>query len=257
MAPDGSPEKSYFLDKLYNNIAVHEGRFNIKDGFTAQDQTRQAVWEYGRNVIEQGHNNPLYFWAVQVDGGVNPNDPIVVPDKTFAVTQSWMNTIILNSFGFMAELGYPAETLHRRFGQNLQGMLSDPDYNPFLVDLYYMPGTRSKGQSYSTWREVFEAIQPAYQSSRKFSAEGGSDFDYGLMALSAASFLTNQSMNGKTGIEIYDWLRTHYPKTGLLDDNPKWAFVPRDSPSIGSISNMKSWARRFQQTRTSSVRTRK
>src|SRR2546425_4871875 len=31
-APDGSPEKAYFQQKLNNNIAVREGKYNITDG---------------------------------------------------------------------------------------------------------------------------------------------------------------------------------------------------------------------------------
>jgi hypothetical protein len=257
MAPDGSAEKTYFLDKLYNNIAIHEGRFNIKDGILLQDPSRQAAWDYGRNVLEQGHDNPLYFWAVQVDGGVDPKDAIVVPSKTFAATAAWMNYIINMSLGYMTELGYPSGALHRNFGRFLMGILSDPTFNPYLVDLYYMPGCPAKGVAYASWADVLDAIQPAYRSLQKFQAEGGGDFDYGLIALTASSFLTSESMNNKSGMEMYDWMRSNYPKVDLLNDNPKWAIVPRDVPVVGSIASRKSWARRFTAPRPAAVKARK
>ena len=120
-----------------------------------------------------------------------------------------------------------------------------------------MPGCPAKGVAYASWADVLDAIQPAYRSLQKFQAEGGGDFDYGLIALTASSFLTSESMNNKSGMEMYDWMRSNYPKVDLLNDNPKWAIVPRDVPVVGSIASRKSWARRFTAPRPAAVKARK
>lgn len=249
MAPDNSPEKNYFTDKLLNNIAAHEGRLNITDGLLVQDPSRTVVWEYGRNTLEQGFSNPLSFWSVRVGGNVGPTDSIVDPAKTFSTTGPWMNYIILSSLGIMDELGFPARPLRLNFGKYLVGQLTDPAFNPYLVDVYYMPSGPAKGKNYDSWAEVLDAFRPAVASTRRFTAVGSADFHYGFIALAALSVLTDVDMNGKSGQDTYLWLKNNYPGQSLLNDNPKWAIVPRSMPVDGSIQNRESWAKRFKPLR--------
>lgn len=254
LAPDGSPEKTYFMDKMLNNLAAHEGRFNITGGLLAAAPERTPVWEFGRNLLEQGAPNPLNFWCVRLNGSVSPTDSIVDPAKTFSTTSPWMTYIVLDSLAIGAELGFPASPFHQALGRYLVGQLTSPEFNPYLVNAYYAPSNPARGVPYQSWAEVLAAFRPSYIALNSFRTPSGAEFDYGFIALSALSSLTSLEIDGQTGMSAYQWMRNHYPSQELLTFDPKWAIVPRDQPVPGSVSAPDSWSSRFKSPARSAAR---
>jgi hypothetical protein len=76
LAPDGTPEKKYFTDKLMNNLAVREGSFNVTNGYFYQPcstnpfnkWTETSIWCIGKNAFNK-FPNPLYFLSGLVEHG--------------------------------------------------------------------------------------------------------------------------------------------------------------------------------------------
>jgi hypothetical protein len=245
MAPDGSPEKAYLTAKLLNNIAIHEGRLNITDGYASSDPSREDMWKFGRNVVDSGIHNPLGFWHMPQTANVVPTDTIVNPAKATTSEAPWMHHLIFACVGYIDEMGYPMGALRRRAMDFLLDELTHPDYNPYQVAQGRMPSAPALDRVFTTWRDVYDAFQPQEQTSKTWAGyPGDSDFGYGYIALSAASFLPGVERDGRRGIDALQWLKDNYPRQEVMNDNPKWAIVPRDVDYLGSLLSPKSWAAR-------------
>jgi hypothetical protein len=249
MAPDDSPEKVYFTDKLLNNIVGHEGRFNITDGYLAQDPSRLPVWDYGRSVLDYNADNPLYFWGIPVDVNVFSNSPTLDPAKVRSALLPWMHHMIYSSLGYVEEMGFPTQTLRRRSMTHMLGELTSPDYNPYLVEAYVLPAAPAQKQVFTAWAQVLDGFLPETRTASKFSGSTYADFSYSFIALAAASYLADVDQDGRKGSDAYAWLKANIPRQDVLNDNPKWALVPRVYPVSGSISTPESWSRKFKSLR--------
>jgi hypothetical protein len=140
-------------------------------------------------------------------------------------------------FGHLAELGFTAvEPLSRWFAMNLLHQIADPAYMPkSLIAGYYIP-TRGEAAPctasppLATWAEVAQRVPPATLATAQKAWEAGAsdaDHGYGTIALAAASYLPGISDGELTGQAAWDWLKANLPRQEALNDNPKWAIVPR------------------------------
>lgn len=257
MAPDDSPEKVYFTDKLLNNIAAHEGRFNITDGLLQFDPSRQRIWDFGRNVYERGLDNPLALWCVPEVANVNQGDTISDRAKTYANSSVWMTHLILASLGHVEELGFPIQPLRRRAFGFMLGELTSPEYNRYLIDGVHAPLGPSQFQIFTTWAQIMDAYLPTYRDKQSLTYVGDPEFGYAFIALGAAAYLTDVDAGDAKGLDAWRWLNSAVPKQEQLNDNPKWAFVPRSISAPGSISNPESWTRSFQSWRIGRQKSRR
>jgi hypothetical protein len=61
MAPDGTPEKAHFTQKVRYNAALRLGVMNVATGsMTPSDGVYGPIWNRGRNTIALGKANPLF-----------------------------------------------------------------------------------------------------------------------------------------------------------------------------------------------------
>ncbi len=54
MNPDGTPEKAYFTQKLLNNIAIREGKLDVRNGYGYSGDNEKWQWGYTRASAVQG-----------------------------------------------------------------------------------------------------------------------------------------------------------------------------------------------------------
>jgi hypothetical protein len=248
MAPDGSPEKAYFTDKLLNNIVLHEGVLNITDGLGSTDETRKDLWAYGRRVYGFNMSNPLFFWDTPKISDVSSN-LAVDPAKTYYASAPWMHNLIGVVLGHMEELGLPVHALRHESLKNLAGQLLDPTYNRYLIDAYFIPSAPARLQFFQDWAGVLDAIPSSSRERQHWMSDrvNDTDFGYGYIALAAASFLIDTDWQGRSGSEGWNWLYSNYPRNRTAQAaNPKWAFVPRTVPTAGSLAQASSWQARFR-----------
>jgi hypothetical protein len=247
-APDGTPEKAYFTRKLLNNIAVREGRFNIKDG-SFYDPSPGSPWRWGRETVGRGQENPLLFQS----DGVNYDNkaPDLVRGKVATYDRAWMYAYNHVVWAHIEELGFPIGPLRRTMALNLLHQLVDPAYNPYLTGNYSMPvksckdwnGSRCESASYYTsWGEVRQGyVEPDLKTWRKDGDVSHPEGGYALITRAAASFLPGIKDGDLDGMAAWEWIDAHLPSKDRLKANPKWAFVPR-----GSQDESAAWARIVQ-----------
>jgi hypothetical protein len=236
-APDGTPEKAYFKQKLDYNIAVREGKYDIKNGaFYSPCRTRpysaekeSSPWCWGRNTVAGGKKNPLHFLeagAANMLEGLNKA-------TVFAGSSPWMlnyNHIVL---GYLKELGFPAGKLQEVAAKNLLNQILNPDYNPFLIASYRIPvRKRPEGVFFDSWAAVkagyIDSSRQALPESQTTDVEHG----YAHIARAAASFLPGIRDGGLRGEDAWDWMNANVSHQDLLHDNPKWALTPRCADGI-------------------------
>ena len=248
LAPDGSPEKGYFREKVLNSIAAAEGRFSIKDGLTASSPLRQPVWQHGFRDLGYSLVNPFYAWWPAAGKGPPgphmPLDPATCANWTTASMQNFNYFM----FGYIDELGFPATTLRRTMLRGLLNQLANPAYNPYLVDETTICNGPRNGEFHKDWAGVLSGFKPSVQKRKSFVSEtiGESELGYGYVALTAASYMGDVEEGSMNGRDAYKWLAEKYPGQDALNANPKWAIVPRPYGYKGSISAPATWNPAFK-----------
>jgi hypothetical protein len=231
-APDGTPEKAYYTEKLNNSLAIREGIYGITDGaFYSACQTNPynaaretSKWCWGRNTAAAGQSNPLYFLEPGNSGLVDGLDKT----KVYAGTSPWMLNFNHIVFGYLKELGFPVAKLQETLARNLLNQFVNPDYNPYLVASYRIPVLGQPGKNFfSSWADVRAGyVDPDVSEFRSVDAH---DVEHGYthIARAAASFLPGLRDGTLLGESAWAWINSHLGTLDLLNDNPKWAFSPR------------------------------
>lgn len=209
IAPDAHWQKTYFEDKVSNNI---------------------AQWE-----IEylNGAYHPLGGWGTvsgrSADGG-RPYDNVI--DEVRSLYSSWMDDYMLMALGSARELGYPTDALADYLGQFTTDRFTHPDFNPYLGDSYRMPATYTDDPTalnpeldYTSWADVLAAYIPSLQTTQQHQST-----DYSETARAALSFVTHlpKAQDAITFIE------------GNIDPTvaaPRFAIVPSAQPSSDTDSD--------------------
>src|SRR5215471_6870034 len=262
MAPDGSPEKAYFTEKINNNIEVEEGNHNIINGkyppanpacpgYTAGPTA--SKWCYGRVTI--GHNlaNPLHF----TNAGGNftdlcgRNDPHFVPQSDpqgCGTSESmYMANYKFNVLGHIEELGFGITALNRVLFLNLLHILQDPAFNPFLAGTYVNPVEKKNFTYYQNWADVLSGFSTAWNdgcghtynlrtiTSWSDECGGGGATNttapgYPHIAKGAASYLAGWDLNDGPllGANAWAWMVANVMPVGN-GGNPTYILLPRTS----------------------------
>jgi hypothetical protein len=236
LAPDGSPEKKYFTQKMLDNIAVREGAFDIQNGSFYSPCTtnpfnafaESSIWCIGKNKFNK-FPNPLYFWSKGY--GADGEADLA---KANNVSIPFQNAFLHVVMGHLDELGFnQIRPLRERFAQNFLGQVFDSAYSPYFLQNYRTPSTDKNGDYFQTWAAVRDAMLPQYQTrTTAFVNDGDYEGGYSVLAYGASSFLTNFSWNGRSGQEAWDWFKSHIGYQERFNGSPKWAFLPR----TGNIS---------------------
>jgi hypothetical protein len=252
LAPDGTPEKAYFTEKLLNNLAVEEGFQNETGGpFAPSDPTCRAFseksndkWCWGRKVAARGWLNPLHFTSVGFDYDSFPNDPAFVgaedPNAPMLADRLYQVAYKFVVMGHIRELGFPASGACAmfKFGINL---LANPAFNPWLVEAYTVPTAgKANRMFYQDWPTLLAAFRPNIRSTRRFPDPASDDnnvIDPGYPHLwkAAAAYFVGMQDGHIAGADAWHWLSTNVRQQGRMVWNPQYALLPRTAGASGSI----------------------
>lgn len=235
MAPDASNQKSYYVEKVNNNLAVEEGYLNTTTG-NFYDPASTSKWFWGRNTAALGGTNPLHFG---ISGFSNDNDADVVPpadtNAPFNVDRPWQTLYKLNVSGHVAELGYTAQGANNTAFLYLVNILQNASFNPYLCGLYTMASSPKPGGSfYSTWSAVLLSVTTNYFGANlrtvsswwDTTSDDNSADGYPHICQAAASYATGLSESGLTGQAAWNWTTSHINRTALAG-NPQFSTLPR------------------------------
>lgn len=228
MAPDGSPEKKYFTQKMNNNIAVREGMYGITDG-AFYDPGPNSLWTMGQNQFAAHLGpNPLHFLEQEGVGTEGLNADVVQSG-----TSPWMVNYCHLIFGHLKELGLPIAKLQETAARNLLNQIRNPDYNPYLTSYYRMPlFRRSDGKFFTTWASVKGGFPLSDQTTTTWSGTPSDpNLSYPLLALAASSYLPGITDGALNGQDAWNWMKANVPNQNLLNDNLLWAISPRAAAS--------------------------
>lgn len=229
LAPDGAPEQQYFRTLIDDAIAVWEGWHNIT-GTSFQSTTN---WKWGNTTgmgVWTGNTGipTLRFWW---NGDASFVQSPIESATTKYACSPWEQNFLLWSLGRAAELGYPATALKSWLATNIIGQLTDPSYSPYLIASYRLPTVRlSDSQCFSTWAGVKTGYLSSFDPVASFNnyltdAEHG----YSVIAIAATSQVANEPGGGAA----WSWIAQNALTASVLNDNPKWAIVPRSVPTSG------------------------
>jgi hypothetical protein len=259
-APDGTPEKAYFTEKVNNNIAVEEGEQNVVNGafpppnpacpgYTPGPSSNK--WCYGRLSIGLGRSNPLHFMN-EGEGIGQCDDPrLVAPGTPYAggrCHRPWMMGYKFHVLGHMQELGFPIGQLNQTQFLVLLHMIKDPAFNPWLSFSYVMPVIQNSTNTYfQTWGDVLlgystsfpDACGPTYNlrtvtnwSECSSSVADFTDPGYPHIMKGSASYLAAWGVNdgALTGQAAWTWMVTNVGSGGA-GVNPQFEVLPRGVPN--------------------------
>lgn len=237
ISPDNTYEKSYFTEKLFNNIAVREGKHDIKDGVFYQpcatnpynDATETSKWCWGRNTesLGAGMENPLHF-----DGhpegfsreNLKPGASGYLGNtlelaKIADADHVWKLNFLQITYSHLTELGFPIRKLRDTVILNLLGQLQHPDYNPNLIEYSRIPTLRADGKYFDNWKDVKDAFVDSLENSTVMSPGNA----YNVEARAAASFLPGINDGSLSGQAAWDFISSRTSPKKF----PNWAWLPR------------------------------
>ncbi|MBI4892556.1 MAG: hypothetical protein HY821_18165 [Acidobacteria bacterium] len=230
--PDGTPEKTYFTDKVYRNLAILEGVADVNTG-SFFDESVGSPWSFGRRDVLAGKSNPLGFMDLnnpyaRFDGPKFNADP-ASPDRVTRINSPWQYNFVHLVLGHIEELGFPAGAVRKAFALNLLHQLTDPACNHYLVADYQNPVLKADGGLYQSWESYARAWSPDYFAIQKWPENDDRDVQHGYphIARAAASFLPGICDGALCGDQAWNWINQHVGYQDLLKDNPKWAIIPR------------------------------
>ncbi len=250
LAPDGTPEKAYFTEKLLNNLAIEEGFQNETHGHFAPadpscrgfNEKSNDKWCWGRKIVARGWPNPLHFPSVGFDYNSFPNDPAFVapedPNAPMLADRLYQVAYKFVVMGHIRELGFPADGACSmfKFGLNL---LANPGFNPWLVAAYTVPTViKTKRTFYQDWPTLLAAFRPNVRTAKRYLDSASddnnlSDPGYPHLWKAAASYFANMQDGPVSGADAWRWLMAnvrHQDRTVL---NPQYALLPRMAATSG------------------------
>jgi hypothetical protein len=247
-APDGSPEKGYFTEKVNNNLAVIEGYQNTTTGNFYQacttnpynESSEGSKWCWGRKSAAWNMPNPLHFGAIGGSAPVLTQDPNEVPPSDPNApsygNQYWQTMYKLHVAGHVQELGYPAAGANAAQFNFLLHMLGDPAFNPYLCGTY-MGGTvaKSTGVFYGDWTQLKSSFSTNFAGTGinlqtvnywwDTTSDDKIPDGYPHLCQAAASYLPPYN-DGVSGQAAWNWTVTNV-SSAPFSISPQYAVVPR------------------------------
>ena len=239
ITPDNTPEKAYFETLINDAIALEEGARNI----TTTQFNGNPVWNWGRTqfaptdagtAFGTGSVIPgLHQWSVggpafaQNEYGICSTygaGSACGPTVSSAISLFELDYLLF-SLGRAKELGYPAGALVSWVSSLYTGMLTDPGFNPFIIDNGRLPTLRTDGKYFSTFADLKNGYNSTWQAATSLRTAADPD-GYAAYASAAVSYLTGEQ-NGQAAWDFMN--RNFYSPLGSMNDAPKWAIIPRGS----------------------------
>ena len=251
IAIDGSPEKTYFLDKLNTNLAVWEGAHSIANDISGCLTVSCATaWTYGN--VTRGQNyttvggSVLGSWTRGLSAYV-ANAPLnqtggSSPGTADAHFQLAYGAIMV---GWINDLGYcPGSCGMLSFVANhyINQVLNPAANMHQLADYVYPTSDNSSAQTgISTWSQA-ETFYASITTTWPLCANITIDEPYAQEGAAALSFMTGitSSQGSYSGSVAYNNVRTTMGcitgSTGhdFASGSPKWDITPRNQVQAGS-----------------------
>lgn len=202
--------------------AIYEGQRNI----TTSAFNGNANWTWGHTTglswIDNLGPGPLHVWSAGSAGFVTD---VIDPAVTKYAHQNWEQMLMMWALGRAKELGYPTNALVSWFAVDFTAQILDPGYSPYYVAPYRMPTVAlATGNYFQTWAGVKSGYLSSFDPVANFNYYlADADFGYSIIAISAYSQIATET----NGPAAWDWIATHSLVAPAIDDNPKWAIIPR------------------------------
>lgn len=165
MSWDGTPEASYFREKLTNNLQAWEGKFDIQNGSATLPGTTGCgdyveasetnLWKLWKCGYEQGFANPLGF----ADKGSTDSATQALGLQSSQAgrwTSRWMHHFLQTVLGHMRDIGFTQwNRVHEKVSAMAIARISDSTVNPY-ASFEYQVATRNSGDTAykTTWADV-------------------------------------------------------------------------------------------------------
>ena len=251
LSPDGTPEQTYLLDKLQDNIAEWAGVLNVTNPYPAKPE----AWNYGRTFRSKNgvilDNRPPSSLGTLYLGSTGLTSPVYF-DNTLCPEASspWEENFFIAALGRAHEMAVADTTSIRKFmaRQHFHLLLDASTYvgspptvplGPYQVELYRIPTTlATTGTWPATWGEWLSCLSPAGagpQNPRNgWRTDLDADHSYRLIARTAFSFLREFTVDGYGGQTAWNTFVAQAPDdtTIMTTISPKWAITPRENQGI-------------------------
>lgn len=265
-ARSGSPEQSYFTDKVNKQLEIYEGKYNLTTGSfyrpcSGPDDMGSTPWCWGRQIQAMGTNNPEVMSFLGTHGGyedanLSPSTH-VRKDLIYSVASYWMDNYFRTSLGYSLLLGYDqAEPVaNQRFFRNSINRVLHPAMNPFTLGEYRDPnvpcepegapvaaGCRSRTFAYGinhqlSSYESFAAAWTATAANRNaFVNDHDKEGGYSTISRAVLALAENARDGDRTGARAWEWISTGYRFPQGFQENPQWALSPQSKHQISGIS---------------------
>lgn len=241
-SPDNTAEKSYFETGLKDAFADMEGEHNITGTALYNDPFFRTIWNFGKarnaniNYSAEGspaawnafdHGAPSASWCqydkTNADGSGSPASDCA---DTYSMQSPWMTYYTIVGLGRAKELGYASDAMLTYMSGYLNGMLTNPNYNPWLIGEYHVSTLKNSPRRwYSSWAEVKATYLEPTRSRANF-LQGVTPDAYPYYAFAAASYTADKA----NGAAAWSWLNTNVRRVGGgIEMNPTWAILPRSA----------------------------
>ncbi len=248
-APDGSPEKAHFTEKVNFNITIDEGRHGITNGtFPPSNSscpgydasTTTDPWCWGNKTVSQAGPNdgvqrisPVGILAFGHAGGCIGGSDIdqgITGLSSLICEQLWQNSFLYTTYGIGKDLGFGFDPI-LQFGAKLYlHIYLDPTYNPYLSEQKMLVATDASkvpiqrlGTPSDSSSEIHYVTNP---SRTNWLNPIAGPSDYVNIAKAASSCASVYNLDGYTGTNAWAWAVANVPNSGA-NGNPKWNIVPR------------------------------
>jgi len=224
VTPDDTLEKSYFNDLINDAIAIDEGYKNI----TTTPFYQNANWTWARNFINQPLGNPKQN---QWDAGeANSAQASYGIDETVTekAVSGFSQDMMMFALGRAKELGYVTDNLVSYLSKfYIQGLINT-DSNPYMMALGRFATVKLAGSQYfNSWVDLMTGYNAESRALTSFPLQDPVH-GYDFMVLAATSMVTNEP----GGAAAWDFVKTKILPASVLNDNPKWAILPRSVSDI-------------------------
>jgi hypothetical protein len=236
LSPDGSPEKSYFEQKLLSSIAADEGAHNLKE--SNPNYSTYYNWAKTRRLPEGNGNgtcgssigaSPLgLYWCGnggQVDSSLN--------SKVQTGTKFWMENFLAVSLGMVRDFGYNTDNILTFMAQRSNHLALDTTTSPYLASTYVVPGVVSPSNNWVQNWSSFSSYLTSPPSSWPLAYESSS-WDNGYMPIAraaAAYFYPYTDSTGYSGATAWNWYLNNMPvvyngNNLFATTSPKFGILP-------------------------------
>ena len=235
-SPDGEPEGPYFKDKVRNNVALLEGEHGVP--LSVKDSAdRTAAYEYGKvDVFTQASNpSPLGAWRADDCAGPTPWNQVGcyasaannMKPAAYGAQATFMEGFILVTLGLVNQLGIADTTPLLQFTSNRYfHVLSDPKINHYLIEQYVYPTRTSSGwvKDWDTYQSLYGHLPGGWHG---YSSREDTDNAYGLIAMSALSYMSKLSAGGLNGSAAWQSFYVNRPHVAACSNySPKFCIKP-------------------------------